>query len=378
MRFFFVGILFIASAAWAKPNVVYINIDDLGIMDLGYTGSTYYETPNIDRLASQAMVFTQGYAPAANCAPSRAACMSGLYGPRTGVLTVASSARGKAATRKLIPIKNKTVLAEKFVTIAEALQATGYATATMGKWHLGQDPTTQGFDLNIAGTTAGHPRSYFSPYHNKKLSDGPKGEHLPARLTDEAIQWIEKVKDKPFFLYLPYFSIHTPIQGRGDLVKKYKSKKPGDGQSNAKYAAMVEAVDEHIGRLLAKLDEWKLTENTLVIFTSDNGGICAMSSQKPFRAGKGSYYEGGIREPLIIRWPAKVKPGRNDTPVSGIDFYPTLLEATGAEKPADTPLDGVSLMPLLTGSGELKPRALFWHFPIYLQAYNKNKDDGRD
>ena len=362
----------------ARPNIVFINMDDLGWKDVAFMGSKFYETPNLDKLAGEGMVFTNAYAAAANCAPSRACMMSGQYGPRHGVYTVGSSARGSARTRKLIPTKNRTDLPDDNVTLAEALKASGYVNATMGKWHLGKDPKTQGFDVNVAGTSAGHPATYFSPYRNRNLPNGPKGEHLPHRLTTEAMKFIEANKARPFFLYLPYFSVHTPIQAPKEITAKYKKKAPAGGQGNATYAAMIESADANIGRLMKKIDELELRENTIVIFTSDNGGIAGISSQAPARAGKGSYYEGGIREPLIVRWPAKIKPGAKcDTPVIGIDFYPTLLEATGTKKPEGKLLDGVSLMPLLTGSGQLRQRALFWHFPIYLQKYGA-RDGSRD
>ena len=361
-----------------RPNIVFINMDDLGWMDVAFMGSKFYETPNIDRLASEGMIFTNAYSNAANCAPSRACVMSGQYAPRHGIYTVGSSERGSARTRKLIPTKNRTDLPDDNVTIAEALKTSGYITATMGKWHLGADPKTQGFDVNVAGGSAGHPSTYFSPYRNRRLPDGPKGEHLPHRLTSEAIKFIEANKARPFFLYLPYFSVHTPIQAPKDITAKYKTKGPAGGQGHAAYAAMIESADTNIGRLMKKIDQLGLRENTVVIFTSDNGGVVKISSQAPARAGKGSYYDGGIREPLIVRWPAKIKAGSKcDTPVIGIDFYPTLLEAAGTKKPEGKLLDGVSLMPLLTQSGKLAERALFWHFPIYLQNYGAN-DGSRD
>ena len=373
-------LLLAAEAPARKPNFVYINMDDLGWMDVAYMrpgAPGFYETPNIDKLARQGMIFTNAYANAANCAPSRACLMSGQYTPRHGVYTVGSSARGSARTRKLIPVKNRTSLPDENVTLAEALKPAGYVCATMGKWHLGADPTTQGFDVNVAGGAAGSPRSYFSPYRNKRLPDGPKGEHLPWRLTTEAIKFVEKNKGRPFFLYLPYFSVHTPLQGRKELIAKYKDKPKAPGQGNATYAAMIESADRNIGRLMDKLDELGLTKNTVVIFTSDNGGVRRISSQAPLRAGKGSYYEGGIREPLIVRWPAKVKAGAKcDVPVIGVDFYPTFLDMADARKPKGKILDGVSLMALLTQTGKIPERPLFWHFPIYLQGYGN--DDARD
>ena len=375
-----------AEPQTTRPNIVFINMDDLGWKDVAFMGSKFYETPNIDKLAAEGMIFTNAYANAANCAPSRACVMSGQYSPRHGVYTVGSSARGSAKTRKLIPTKNRTDLPDDNVTIAEALKASGYISATMGKWHLGSDPKTQGFDVNVAGGAAGHPRSYFSPYRNPRLADGPKGQHLPHRLTSEAVKFIEANKTpstssgqaRPMFLYLPYFSVHTPLQAPKDIAAKYRTKTPAGGQGHSVYAAMIESADANIGRLMKKIDQLGLRENTVVIFTSDNGGIAKISSQAPARAGKGSYYEGGIREPLIVRWPAKIKPGSKcDTPVIGIDFYPTLLEMTGTKKPAGKVLDGVSLMPVLTQSGKLADRALFWHFPIYLQKYS-SQDGSRD
>ncbi len=359
-----------------KPNIVYVNIDDMGWTDLGFMGSRYYETPHIDRLASEGMVFTHAYAPAANCAPSRACCLSGQYTPRHGVYTVGSSERGSAKHRKLIPTENSTVLPDEKVTIAEVLRTGGYVTCHAGKWHLGADPKTQGFDVNIGGYEAGHPRSYFSPYKNPNLTDGPKGEHLADRLTDEVMGFVEANKDKPFFLHFAPYSVHTPLQAKVDVIAKYKGKPPTNRHKNAVYAAMVETLDTNIGRLMGKLDELKLRDNTFVLFCSDNGGVYKISKQWPLRAGKGSYYEGGIREPMIVRWPGKVTPGAKcETPVCGIDFYPTFLDVAGLEKPAGYLLDGVSLMPVLTGNSKLSERPLFWHFPIYLQGGNAETQD---
>jgi len=365
-----------AEASARKPNILFILIDDMGWKDLGFMGSTFYDTPHIDKLAAGGMVFTNAYANAANCAPTRACLLSGQYGPRHGVYTVASSARGASKDRKLIPTKNTIVLDDKNVTLAEAIKPAGYVNATMGKWHLGADPKTQGFDVNVGGNQAGHPPTYFSPYRNKNLPNGPKGEYLTDRLTDEAITFIETNKDRPFFLYLPHYAVHTPIQAKKDLIAKYEKRKAAHGHSNAKYAAMIESVDTGVGRILAKLDELKLTDDTVVVFFSDNGGMKSITSMEPLRGGKGCYYEGGIREPMIVRWPGKIKAGSKcDTPVIGIDFYPTLLEIAGAKTPEGKVLDGVSIMPLLRGSSPLKPRPLFWHFPIYLQG---SMDGARD
>lgn len=364
------------ARAAERPNIVYINVDDMGWKDLGVMGSRYYETPNIDALARQGMLFTNAYAPAANCAPSRACCMSGQYTPRHGIYTVGNSDRGDARTRKLIPTTNRTILPDEIVTIAEVLQANGYTTCHVGKWHLGQDPRTQGFDVNIGGNTAGNPRSYFSPYRNKNLEDGPEGEYLTDRLTTEAIAFLEAIKDGPFFLSMAFYAVHTPLQPKKERVGKYEAKGSYDGQGNANYAAMVETLDENVGRLMKALDRFELTGKTFVLFTSDNGGVYRITRQRPLRAGKGSYYEGGIREPMFVRWPGKVDAGsRCDTPVSGIDFFPTFLEVAGIAKSEGKVLDGLSFVPLLTQTGSLPERPLFWHFPVYLQGGNEETRD---
>jgi len=362
-----------------RPNIVLINVDDLGWKDVGFNGSRYYETPNLDRLAKESVRFTNAYAGAANCAPSRACMMSGQNTPRHGIYTVGSSERGNAKTRRIIPTQNTLELPDEQLTLAETLKKHGYTSCSVGKWHLGDDPRTQGFDKNVAGTKAGHPKTYFSPYKNPNLPDGPEGEYLTDRITTEAINFITTNKDKPFFLYLPFFTIHTPLQGKEDLVEKYKKKEKIDGQGrNPNYAAMVETMDASVGRILTILDELKL-DNTILIFTSDNGGISFQSRQHPLRAGKGSYYEGGIRVPLLIRWKTKIKPAwTTDTPVTNMDFFPTLLDLVGLEKPTDKLLDGESLANVLLKQEQLEARPLFWHFPVYLQAYRVGGDESRD
>lgn len=360
-----------------KPNILFILVDDLGWSDTSFMGNPVYETPNLEKLSGQGVVFNNAYAPAANCAPSRACIISGKNTPAHGIYTVGSSERGKSKDRKLIPTKNIDTLAESFITIAEALKKHGYTNATMGKWHLSDNPKTQGFDLNIGGSHAGHPKSYFSPYKNGNLKDGEKGEYLTDRITSEAINFIASNKEKPFFLYLPYFTVHTPLQGKQELVDKYNSKIIGDKRFNAKYGAMVESMDENVGRLLNALEEHKIAENTIVIFYSDNGGLASVSSQFPLRAGKGSYYEGGIRVPCIIKWPSKIKKSyKEETPITGMDIFPTLMDAVNDKN--DYNLEGVSLLPLLTGNKNIEERALFWHFPIYLQKVSSIKDEARD
>ena len=367
-----------AETPQQRPNIIYINADDLGWADVDYHGSKFYETPHLDKLLSQGMAFTNAYAAAANCAPSRACGMTGEYTPRHGIYTVSSSARGKASNRKLIPTPNTTVLADKQVTIAEVLKAAGYVTAHIGKWHLGPDPTTQGFDVNIAGCEWGSPSGggYHSPYKYPNCVQTEKGEYLTDRLGMEAVKFITAHQDRPFFLNFATHSVHAPLQGKAELVGKYRGKTPTQAHNNPEYAAMVQSFDENVGRILAKLDELGLADNTLVLFSSDNGGVYRYSRQWPLRAGKGSYYEGGIREPMIVRWPGKIAPGSHcDVPVSNIDFFPTFLDAAGVAVPRDKIVDGVSLMPLLTQTGSIKERPLFWHFPIYLQGGSRESRD---
>ncbi|MBM4086612.1 MAG: sulfatase [Lentisphaerae bacterium] len=364
-----------ATGKDAKPNIVFILADDLGWKDTACMGSHFYKTPRIDQLAAQGMIFSDAYANAPNCAPTRACLLTGLYSPRHGVYTVGASARGRPEDRKLIPTPNTEVLDPRFVTIAEALKSAGYATASIGKWHLGQDPKSgpqaQGFDVNIGGNQSGAPKSYFSPYGNPDLPDGPKGEYVTDRLGDEAVNFIKDNRQRPFFLYLPHFAVHTPHQAKPELIAQYKGK-PGEGrQRDPTYAAMIESLDQSVGRVLDCLDTEGLADNTVVVFFSDNGGFGPITDMTPLRGSKGMLYEGGIREPTIVRWPGRVKPGSTcDTPIIGVDFFPTLLEIAGAKAPTEQPRDGVSLLPVLAG-GAIPPRDLFWHEPVYLEAYEK-------
>lgn len=356
------------------PNIVVILADDLGWRDVGYKGNRYVETPNIDRLSTEGMVFNYAYTNGPNCAPTRAALISGQYAPRTGVYTVGTSARGKAENRKLIPIKNKTELQSSVYTLSEALKDHGYTTGLFGKWNLGESegtlPEGQGFDVNIGGGIAGAPKSYFSPYRNPHLKDGKDGEELTERLTTEAIHFIQANKQKPFFVYLPYYAVHVPLQAKAELIEKYKTKPTDEERSNPVYAALIETVDKNIGRLLAYLKEADLAENTIVIFTSDNGPYYPVTSASPLHGSKGMLYEGGIRVPLIVKWPRKIKAGSaSNEPVLSIDFFPTFLAITGAKKPEDKILDGQDLSPVLLQNGRLEKRELFWHFPAYLEPY---------
>ncbi|MFH1302850.1 MAG: sulfatase [Planctomycetota bacterium] len=364
--------LFSVEASQAKPNIVLFFIDDLGWRDVGFMGSDFFETPHIDRLAQDSMRFTSAYSAAPNCAPSRACLMSGQYTPRHGVYTVGDSARGNARYRKLIPAKNKTVLDEKFVTIAETLSQAGYRCASVGKWHLGQTPLSQGFQVNIAGNPSGSPRGgYFSPYQNPQLSDGVEGEYLTDRLTDEACSFIKANAKDPFFLYLTHYAVHTPLQAKQAEIEYFRSKPAGKLHQHATYAAMIKSMDESVGRVLKTLDELQLEQNTIVIFTSDNGGYGPATTMQPLRGSKGMLYEGGIRVPLLVKWPGTTKAGSSsEEPVINVDFYPTLLEMTGTAQPKNYPLDGESLVSVLKDpQSKLKTRSLFWHFPAYLQKY---------
>jgi arylsulfatase A-like enzyme len=362
-----------------SPNIVFILIDDMGWKDPAYMGSDFYETPNIDKIAKEGIVFTNAYANAPNCAPSRACILSGQFTPRHGVFTVNSAERGSAKRRKLVPPQNKTKLSGEVVTIAEALKKEGYSTCHIGKWHMGSDdytkPEAQGFDVNIAGDHRGHPNGYFGPFNMVNLKTHKKGEYLTDRLTDEAIKYIQKHKEEPFFLHFSHYSVHTPLQAKKRLKAKYQDKTPGHMHKHPTYAAMVESTDQSVGRILEELERLGIAENTLVVFFSDNGGYGPATSMHPLRGSKGMLYEGGIRVPLAIRWPGKIKAGRiSDEPVMGIDFYPTFLSFAGA-KSTGQKLDGENLSSLLFDTNpKLHRKSLFWHFPAYLEIYSGMED----
>jgi arylsulfatase A-like enzyme len=377
-----------------RPNVLFILVDDLGQRDLGCYGSTFYETPNLDRLAREGARFTDAYSACPVCSPTRASLMTGQWPQRVGITDyIGAPTRPDQWKRntKLLPAPYEDRLPLDSPTLAKSMKSAGYATFFAGKWHLGPEgfwPENQGFDINMGGIDKGGPyggNKYFSPYGNPRLPDGPEGEHLPDRLATETNRFIEANKQTPFFAYLAFYSVHTPLMAREDLRQKYENKSKRLGvvdqwgreaerdvrlvQSHAVYAGMVEAMDQAVGKILAKLDELSLSENTLIIFTSDNGGVSTSegwpTSNVPLRAGKGWLYEGGIREPFLVRWPAVVKPKSVvDTPVASPDIFPTLLEVTGAKPQSGQILDGVSLMPVFKG-GNLPERALFWHYPHY-------------
>ncbi len=356
----------------------------MGWTDLGCMGSPFYETPNIDRLARQGMTFTSAYSNGPNCAPTRACLMSGKYQPRHGIFTVGDPWRGARNRRRLIPAENKTVLPLAEVTPAEALAAAGYTSAHVGKWHLGGTgflPTDQGFDVNHGGSAAGSPAGgYFLP-NKMNLPKAKPGEYLTDHLTDRALEFIDANRAGPFFLSQAYHSVHTPIQAKPDYKAKYAAKDVPEGSvhDNPAYAGMIESLDEGVGRILAKLDELDIADNTLVVFYSDNGGLGGYHSagieageitdNAPLKGGKGTLFEGGIRVPLIVRWPGVVQPGsRCDAPVISVDFYPTLLEISETKGNPGHKLDGRSIVPLLKQSGDPNRPPLYWHFPAYLQG----------
>jgi len=375
-----------------RPNFVFFLVDDLGWRDVGCFGSTFYETPNIDRLARQGMRFTNAYAACPVCSPTRASIMTGKYPVRMAATNFFGAPEPNEWKRPtvLLPAEYSQRLPLEEVTVAEALQEAGYKTFFAGKWHLGPRgyyPEDQGFEINKGGLDWGAPPTYFAPYGNPKLPEGPKGEHLPDRLATETCRFIEQAKGGPFLAYLSFYSVHVPLMGREDLIEKYRKKAqllpPVDrawGQEGANkvrlvqdlpvYAAMVEAMDQAVGKVLDTLGRLDLEGNTVVIFMSDNGGLATAeghpTSNLPLRAGKGWLYEGGIREPVIFRWPGVIPAGGTcEAPVISNDFYPTMLALAGLPGRPGQHCDGVSLAPLLKGGGGLSERPLFWHYPHY-------------
>ncbi|TWT34387.1 sulfatase [Blastopirellula retiformator] len=356
------------ALAAKKPNIVLIFADDQGWMDTGFQGRGYIETPNLDRLAKQGMTFTSAYASAGNCAPSRACLLSGTYTPRHDVYAVFSTIRGKKSEMRLVPIPNRNGLAESNVTLAEALKEAGYATGHFGKWHLdgpdGALPSEQGFDVTLDSFGDGVLKEG-TETNKKGPPEDPKGVFT---LTRKACEFMEENQERPFFCYLAHHAIHGPLQAQPETLAKFEQKEKGKLDPNAMYAGCTYDMDISVGMLLEKLDELKLTDNTLVVFTSDNGATQA-AAQEPLRGNKGGYYEGGIREPFLVRWPGVTKPGStSDVPVINVDLYPTFLAAAGAQVPAGKTLDGESLLPLLSGDAPLKREAIFWHFPGYLNT----------
>ncbi|MGD9328656.1 MAG: sulfatase [Cyclobacteriaceae bacterium] len=381
------------------PNFLFILVDDLGWTDLGCYGSTFYETPNIDRFSEKAVKFTDAYAACPVCSPTRASIMTGKYPARMnttdwfGAPQPYNVEKHWTKNKPLIPAEYIEYMPLEEITIAEVLKENGYSTFFAGKWHLGKEgyyPEDQGFDINKGGWERGGPYGpgkYFTPYGNPKLEDGPEGEHLPDRLAQETIDFISLNKDNPFFAYLSFYSVHTPLIGRPDLVEKYEAKSESVNfdaedfiplnnnqwrqvQNHAVYAAMVEAMDEAVGRVLKALDSLNLSDNTVVFFMSDNGGLSTSeghpTTNLPLKAGKGWLYEGGIREPMIIRWPGVSDPNSVcNYPVTSTDFYPTILDMANIPLKPDQHIDGISMVPLLNGEDKLSREAIYWHYPHY-------------
>jgi arylsulfatase A len=377
---------FAGSGFAKKPNVILLLIDDLGYKDLGCYGNTLYSTPVLDRLAAQSMLFTNAYSACPVCSPTRASLMTGKDTARlqfTGHITATGKHRYPRNSR-IIPPNDRMFLPVEEVTIADSLKLAGYTTASIGKWHLGDErywPEKQGFDLNIAGWTHGSPPSYFYPYENPDsnwnrsiptLKGGKPGEYLTDRLTEEAIKFIEENREKPFFLYLSHYAVHEPLQAPASLVKKYTDKfKTDTSQANAVYAAMIENLDTNFDRVRNKLVQLGLEDNTIIIVTSDNGGLDSVTNNQPLRAGKGSLYEGGIRIPFFIRWPGKIKAATVcETPVCTEDIYPTIMDMVGETVKNRKDIDGQSLVNLLTGKEKLPLRELYWYYPHYSPQAN--------
>ncbi len=351
----------------ARPNVIFLMVDDLGWTDIGCFGSDYYETPNIDRLAAEGMKFTNGYAACTVCSPTRASLMTGKYTPKHGVTDFIHS--------------STMMLRHEEVTIAEALKEAGYRTAHVGKWHLAPRgvknhrdyyPTHHGFEINIGGGHWGAPASYFHPYEGKKSVEnlppgGKEGDFLTDRLTDETLKILSEWKEEPFFVHLAYYAVHTPVMGKKEWVDYYEKKTAGENHQKPAYAALLRSVDDSVGRIMAHLEKLGIAEETVIILTGDNGGLMSQTRNRPLRAGKGSVYEGGVREPTIVKWPGVTPAGSVcDTPVITMDFYPTILHMTGAKGDAkhNRQVDGADLSAILQDpAAGLDRDTLYWYFP---------------
>ena len=392
-----------------RPNVILIVLDDLGWADLGCYGSRFHKSPQIDRLAREGMRFTQAYAAAPVCSPTRAALMTGKWPARLHVTDWLPGSPTADVRHRLTQPKTEKELPLAEVTLAERLHAAGYITGHIGKWHLGGKgfgPRNQGFDMNVGGDEKGSPRGYFAPFCEKNGADvphldwAPPGSYLTDIFNEAAIRFIREHREKPFFLYLPHFAVHTPLHAKPQIISKYmhQEKRPGQ-QSNPIYAAMIESVDDGIGKIVKELERLQLREKTILIFTSDNGGLATAdwpltppTVNGSLREGKGHLYEGGIRVPLIVRWPGKIRAGTVcETPVTSVDFLPTILELCGVEqasladllisqnaaatshggKDDAPPRDGVSLTPLLRQTGTIRREALYWHYPHYSPQHGR-------
>jgi arylsulfatase A len=396
LRLFALAVLLLATTAWAQqrtPNIIVVLADDLGATDLGCYGADLVETPRLDSLAKEGILFRQAYAAAPVCSPTRAALMTGKHPARLGITIWAEGSLEGPKNRKLLQGESKHDLPLAEVTLAERLHEAGYATALVGKWHLGggdHAPETQGFDVNIGGTRWGAPQSFFWPYRGTGrfgqdfryvpgLPLGESGDYLTDKLTDAAIAFIDSARERPFFLLLAHHAPHTPIEAPQQLVDHFQSKlRPEMKHQNAGYAAMIKSLDDNVGRVLDHLQIRGLADNTVVIFTSDNGGYIGVDRKSgftapctnnyPLRSGKGSLYEGGIRVPLIVRWPSRAA-GERQEPVVTCDLFLTLLAAAGKAAAGDETVDGVDLSTLLRGEkAKLSRDTLYWHYPHYYET----------
>lgn len=405
-----IGMLMLVAVcvqAAPKLNVIVLMVDDMGWKDVGFNGNDFVETPNIDKLASRGLVFSHGYASGSLCSPTRAAFQTGKTPATLGVnVPVTQGGKGntpgeypkgdgaKNSKLRLLPPFSQTCIAEEEVTLADTLKAAGYKTGFLGKWHLGfkgtpeSDPTNYGYDVNVGGGAYHGPPSWFSPYRNTAIEDGPKGEHLTERLTNEAIAFMEAhtrstrsgQEAEPFFLYFPYYQVHTPHDAAQAYIEKFEAKNEAveNSKMNSIYSAMMLHLDDSVGRICDYLKESGLDENTLLIFTSDNGALVYQRARgqkvpaetqltyvDPLRGWKGAIYEGGIRVPYIFSLPGTIEPGVSDVPIITHDLYPTICDMVGVQVPAKQKLEGESIVPLLTASGDIKPRSLYWHNPKY-------------
>lgn len=367
-----------AQPATKRPNIIYILADDLGYTDVACFGSKFYETPNIDQMAGEGIRLTSAYTCGPNCQPTRAALMSGQYGPRTGIYTVGDIERFDWRSRPLRPVDNVTEMPLDRVLLPLALKRAGYATGMFGKWHLGNrgdhHPLKRGFDEGFS--TEG---KHFD-FEVLPRQEIPKGVYLADYLTDRAVDFIERHQSEPFFLYLPHFGVHAPHDAKPELVKRFRDKPTSEGHDNPVYAAMIYSVDESVGRIRETVKRLNLAQNTLIIFTSDNGGVGGYAREgikagkeptdnAPLRGGKGMLYEGGIRVPFVANWPGVLPAGRtSDEPVNSVDLYPTVLEVAGISREQNQVLDGTSYLQVLKGEQVAGRRPLYWHFPGYLGA----------
>jgi len=362
-----------AKRSCKKPNIVFIMADDLGWSDVGFNGAKFYETPNLDRICRKGMKFTRAYSGGPNCLPTRACLISGMYTPRTQIWTPGGKSKGKLAYMKLLvptrgqkggnTIPSKLALKPSVTSIAEVLNAAGYKTARFGKWHVGRD--TQGFDISDPSGKGARIGAKF--YGNPNVHEW---------LTDASVKFIRENKDRPFFLYLCHWDVHSPMHSRKAYQTKFIQKKKDakwDYNWNPTYAGMIHAVDKSVNRIYNQLDQLGLLENTVFIFISDNGGSCHYTTNRPLHGGKGALYEGGIRVPMFVVRPSVIQPNSVcGTPITSVDFLPTFADLAKAKLPTDQPVDGVSIVPLLQGK-KIEPRSIFWHFPLYLSGYGESR-----